>query len=323
VLNELDAILHQRTNARPEEILEYYLRSAAEKKVVHFRRRVPVAGVASAAVLIAATALAIAYGPVLSRLEWPLPFVKVSVRPPDAAPVSVAPVRAAVPPPAIGETRALPQKQVSRPAVQNSGSAAPGIPGRAGQTAAPKKQSPLEELTAAYGTSDLMTILSQETAHGKYQSALMVHNALPAAAAISTEAMIYKLRALRGLGDQGQLFAFFNGQTPDDAEVHLARAQFLCNSRRYAEAMSAVDRARSAPAALADKKDIEQDALYYRARCRTGLFEATPTPENRQGASEAWFDVKFAFRGNQGHRYYHEANEQIRRMADLAKAAGN
>jgi hypothetical protein len=128
-------------------------------------------------------------------------------------------------------------------------------------------------------------------------------------------ALLYRMRALQGMGNTSKLGEFFAANTIMDSEYHLARAQYLYGQRGYREALSQLTSARSAQAELMDQRSVEREVVYYKALCLTGLFAADNSEPNRASAMEGWYDVKFAFRNEQNHRYFRYANDQIRRMS--------
>jgi len=131
-------------------------------------------------------------------------------------------------------------------------------------------------------------------------------------------ALLYRMRALQGLGNTARLGEFFEANTIPDAEYYLAKAQFQYGQRRYREAVATLANCRTTQAELTDQRAIERDVVYYKALCLTGLYNAEATEQNKTSAMDGWFDVKFAFRNETNHRYFKYANEQIRRMSSEA-----
>jgi tRNA A-37 threonylcarbamoyl transferase component Bud32/cell division septation protein DedD len=325
VQTELERIYSGLTRYKPEEAVEaFFSARAGARRTVVFRRRFPVvrAGVSAAALGL------VAFGGYeawlhrddlqsLTRTITSAPDT-VSIRTAVVETVTVTkyqqaptPVRA----PARVETL-----MVARPesdARRHTQAVAPRqTPAPQAAPVTPRKvdKSFLVLLAEKYGTEDLLAILSLELGQRNYASALRVYDSLSADQRAGKRALLYRMRALQGVGSADRLAEFFEKTRIADSEYYLGRAQYLYSVRRYREALAALDNCGTSQAEFMDARTIEREVVYYKAMCLTGIYATDQTEQNRSAAAESWFNVKYAFRNDQNHRYFKYANEQIRRM---------
>ncbi|MBD3315284.1 MAG: hypothetical protein GF344_05820 [Chitinivibrionales bacterium] len=177
-----------------------------------------------------------------------------------------------------------------------------------------KRQTLLSRLRDEHGVEDALTILGKEVAVGRYSQALSLYNELPSEEAQKPRAVISKIRALEQSGRYNEAGRFLASNRIEDCEVYLARARYLIRNSRFREAEAALERARSLPAAFADKAALTGHIKYYLAECGTGLFRTKRTQASKETALQRWYDVKYAYRNDQNHRFFQKANESIRAL---------
>ena len=178
-----------------------------------------------------------------------------------------------------------------------------------------KEKSFLVKLTEKYGTDDLVAIMALEVGQHNYGNAHRVYDSLSADQMRMKRALLYRMRALQGSGNKAKLGQFFAANTVIDAEYYLGKAQYLYGRRKYRESLAQLNNCKSSQAELMDMRSIQREVVYYRALCLTGLYSQNATEQSLAGAMEGWYDVKFAFRNEQNHRYFKYANDQIRKMS--------
>jgi hypothetical protein len=177
-----------------------------------------------------------------------------------------------------------------------------------------KEPSFIDRLTAQYGTSDLVAIMLKEEGARNHTNALRVYDSLSIAQKHGKQAVICRIRALEGLGDKQNLLSFADQNPIGDAEFYIIKARALYGQHRFAEAIVQLDNCQRSQPEFADPVNVQREAVYYRALCLTGMFDANPVDQNRAAAQKAWGDVKYAFSNNRNHPYLTNANEQIRRL---------
>jgi len=182
---------------------------------------------------------------------------------------------------------------------------------------APRKESFVDSVKSHYGTDDLMVVLSNEVRKGNYQEALKIYDELPSDVANSKNALLFKMRALSGAGQSGELIHFFKNNNVNDLEFQVHKARSYYNRHQYSQALSVIENNPSVSAELDDKGKLQNEALYLRALSYTRKFESDGDESARQKALEAWFNIKYAFRTYQNHEYFQAANEYIRRLSKV------
>lgn len=222
-----------------------------------------------------------------------------------------------------GQTASLPD---SANAVHATTDSAPALPGASTEKKADEnraspakstlsKPSWLESLRIEYNTRDLSLILAGEVSHRHFARALDVGDSLGSEKMRQMPAALYKLRALQGANKTTKLNEYLASAKINDGEFYLAKARHEFAAGRISDALALLERCRAAPARLADKNTIEKDATYGEAECLSAIYKKNPDEKNLQAALDKWFAVKSAFRDNQTHAYFLEANTRIRQLS--------
>lgn len=330
VLAKLEPLLAEYTRKAPEDITEYFLRQAKDggKRTIRFRKRIPFGRILMVLMVLGAIGAGGYYGwlereqlaqlrlttanqrtdsVVIEKTVAETVFVKERATTPPPAPTATATTQA------VQERTAPKTAFVYRDAQQGRPSAAPE------RTPTPEParvaKSFLVLLTEKYGTDDLLAIMAMETSAGNHASAVRLYDSLGAEQRKSKRAQLYRMRGLQGLGNGQRLGDFFETTSLVDAEYYLAKAQYQYGLRRYREAMGMLDACKTTQAEFLEQPLIQRESVYYKALCLTGLASADGTEAMKSAAMEAWYDVKFALRNEQNHRYFKYANDQIRRMS--------
>ncbi|MBD3239873.1 MAG: protein kinase [Chitinivibrionales bacterium] len=319
-LAELEAIYARITPMAPEELVEAYLHHDSAKRTIAFRRRVPVFRIlGTTAALLAVLAggyYAWTMRDQLMQLRAPEPqtirdsIIITTGAEPETVFVTKE-IPSPSPPPPAPKPKPRPEPVVKAPAPK------PAPPKPAPPPPPPKKKEPsfLVTLTEKYGTDDLVAIMALEVGQRHYRSALRLYDSLSSDQMRTKRALLYKMRALQGAGDQRGLSEFFSANTIHDAEYYLAKARYLHGRDKYRAALAQLDNCNNAQAELLEQGGIQREVVYYKAVCLTGLYNRDASDQARNVAMESWYDVKFAFRNQQNHRYFKHANDQIRKMS--------
>jgi serine/threonine protein kinase len=323
VLDELEKIYGRITKRQPEEMVEYYLKHNKVKRNVSIRHRLPIA---QASIALAALVVIGA----ITFFIWEHQPSKSSIKMATQEKPSMAVV------PAVSETvfveKEKPSVQIVDKKVEVSAKARSKQDRASNRREESLKEKPTvtalavnaepaqvtqtfaQTLAAKYGTGDMIAIMAIEQRARNYTTALQIYDSLPAAQQRGKQAMLYKIRALKGAKMNEALATFVEQNVINDAEYYLVKAYVLYRNKRYTEAMAHLDKCRQTQAEYADLQAIEGEALYYRALCLTGIYSISATDQNRIYASEAWSNVKYEFRNNQRNPYFIDADEQIRKL---------
>lgn len=320
-LADLEAIHSRLSTMTPEELVEAYLHHDSAKRTVAFRRRIPIVRIAGTAAALIAVAVGGYYAwtmrDQLQLLRAPEPqTVRDSVIVTTGAEPETVFVTKEVTAPAPAPRRKPKPKPEPAPVVR---APAPKPPPKPAPPPEKKEPSFLVTLTKKYGTDDLVAIMALEVGQQNYRSALQLYDSLSSDQMRTKRALLYKMRALQGTGNTAALGQFFGANTIHDAEYYLAKARYLHDRGKYRAALTQLDNCNSAQAELTDQTGVQREVVYYRAVCLTGLYNRDASDQARNTAMESWYDVKFAFRNQQNHRYFKHANDQIRKMAAEAE----
>jgi serine/threonine protein kinase len=318
ILARLERIHAKLSKDKPEYLVEYFI-NTLEKGPVGYRRKPPVKSFAAACVAVAAAA-------VCSFLF----FIKPASAPKNPS-SAAAPRVAAAPSPrkptapaamdaqgfSLPTAKALNAEKARAPAEEIKSSQVENLLLPAGRA------SPLvASLQKKYGKKDLLQILAEETNKGDFRTALTLFDALDRESAATVAARLYKLRALRGLGNKEALGEFFLRPDVPDKEYLLAKAQHLASLKRYAEAAILCDDGRHAPATIGDAASLDLTSSYVKASCLTSNFMVLATEEARKKALDAWSDVQNLLMNNPGHPYFKLAEKNIQVLTDQAQKPG-
>ena len=340
---ELSRIWERLSVKRPEEIISTFVQSGTyEKQILFPVRRIPRWVIALGIAGILATAslpLGIYYheNQVLIRVQFAMFMEDMAKRlkgdlPSPSGPAAVATaapkVVKAAPPPAVtlstpastpAVTAAAAEKPSQKPAAGPSAKREPekATASTAGKNASANAVSSasaaptlLDTLSREYGTRDIMSLLGSEDSKRHFDNVLSLYAMLPPDMARVKEARLYRHRALVGTSRVNR--SYFDNNNINDGEFYLSKAQYLYNTEQFQAALWILGTIKASPLALTDRGIIEREVLAYTARCNTALYEATPDDGRLETAMRAWFEVKNAFRADQNHPYFAEANRNIR-----------
>lgn len=317
VVAEFEAIFSAGTRMQPEELVEKFLHGSAGKRTIVYRRRLPVLRIAAGIALAAG----LGYGGYwvwanqddLSERFEPREIVREIVKRDSVLVMeSAEPETVFVDKPSVAPKPLPKPRPVARPTPRPKPQPKP-----APRPEPPRRMEPsfLVRLTEKYGTDDLVAIMALEVGQRNYGNALLVYDSLTSDQMGTKRALLYRMRALQGVGNRQQLGSFFSTHTVIDAEYYLGKAQYLYGRGRHREALVQLDNCKGAQAELTDPKSIQREVVYYRALALTGLYNRGASEQSLANAMDGWYNVKFAFRNEQNHRYFKYANEQIRKMS--------
>ena len=163
--------------------------------------------------------------------------------------------------------------------------------------------------------SDATTLFSSEIEAGHFANGLALYKMLPAGIADSKKALLYKLRALRGVGDKSGERYFLIANDVRDGEFYLEKAHWYYDAGDYASATRFVERASVSPVEFLDSRVFRERLLYAKALCASAAYNANPGEDSKKTAMEAWFDVKTLFRTSPESVYFVKADSEIRRIS--------
>lgn len=326
LLRQLGRIHSRLTTDTPEQVMRRLVDTpVTEKVVVGTRVRWPVR--AAAALLLAVGAGVAAW--------YAAPAILEALAPPEPEPVAVAPdtpgpekpsvTRAADAPVAtVALTRPQPAKPAPRPIAPapvepSAPSPAPEPPAPAPE---PEPKTFMETMQEKYAGLDGVAILKREFSAGAHANALKVYEHLPDPQKSSTEAQLYKLRALKALGNTSALRTFVSSTTIPDAEYYLVRGQLAYESKNLAEAERLLEKSLATPRLLADYEMLKRDVNYYRALCATAQYDDSPTDANYKKAMDCWWQVKSQLRGQPNHRYNKRMLTETQRIGQAHRSKG-
>ena len=170
----------------------------------------------------------------------------------------------------------------------------------------------IEKLQKKYNTDDIVEILKKEDAANRYESILSLYNYLPFSISNLKEIRLLRHRAL--VETKQITRNYFDETYINDGEFLLSKAKFFYSIGQHNKALTLLGIIGSTPVDLMSKKTIENEVVYYSAKCATAVFMSDPSKKSQDDAMKSWFDVKKEFRDNQNHPYFVEANKEIRNI---------
>ena len=308
LLDELHKIHANISGRSPEEIMASFIAIESGKKVAAVRRRFP--WKRSTAVLALALLGAGAY-----LYLWPQ-YRLFATRTAETLMAS-APLPAPRPvPPAPAEAPAA-----ARPAATTAAAEPTGAPvhkkgiSSVKPAARPRRPSSQAELLQEkYGTDDFLVIMEKELKARSYQNILGLYDMLPKEQAHTTQALIYKMRALEKTQNMGRLAQFLESNAINDGEFILAKAKFSFTNQRYDECKRLLAQCMTLPHAFIDYDILKQEVYYYTALCVTAQFDASPTEQNYKEALDSWWQLRSALKATPDHEYNKRAISELQRM---------
>jgi len=330
---ELSRIWERMSTRRPEEVIATFVQTGAhEKRIIFPVRRIPRWAIAAGIALTlagAATPAVIYYqqNAILLRVQFAMFMedmarqLKGEVPAPSTQPSAPATARSATPPPMAAPAKPTAAEKVSstqKPAAElktktdKTTSSSEKIL-VAAKTAAPSTNNPtslLDTLEEIHATRNIPALIAAEDALRHYDNVIALVNDLTPEQLRAKEMRLYRHRALVGTSRVSR--SYFDNNNINDGEFYLSKAQYLYNTEQFQPALWILGVIKSSPLSLSDRRTIENEVLLYTARCQTSLYESNPGDQGLETAMRAWFEVKNAFRADQGHPYFAEANRNIR-----------
>lgn len=350
-LHTLGSIHKNLSSHSPEQVIHGFLQQAhREKKIakIHHRHRRRTAALVWTLVVLclgaAGTVGYLRFGPqqiqaLQKTLEQRLFLGKGHSSVPEQAPTESVPppedsdlleefpVSAAPPTPTSGRVRE--QRPDPAPSFRTRSRSIVATPAVSSKVPSPpppaqpevKPPSLLEQLAARHGTKNIMTIFASEVELENYGTALKVYKKLPLSDALSTKAIVYRVRAANGAGDRTTLNQTLLKRDVDDGEFLLEKAQYYYRTGDLDKATTYLDKASRAPTAFMNPVAFRRDLLFGKGLCASAAFDRDPTERSRREAMSAWYEVKSLLRTNPEHQYFKRADEEIRRVnkRELAK----
>lgn len=148
-----------------------------------------------------------------------------------------------------------------------------------------------------------------------YKNILYIYDHLTAEQSKSGQALIFKLRALDGLGNKSMAALFLKTASLNDGEFYLAKAELAYSNRDFEECRKLLKQSLTLPHALLDYEVLKREAFYYTALCTTALFDSEPNEQKYKEALDAWWQLRTVLRSNPQHPYNKKANVEMQRMA--------
>jgi serine/threonine-protein kinase len=178
-----------------------------------------------------------------------------------------------------------------------------------------KKTVSLDKLKQQYKTSDLMVIFSGEVEAGRFHEALAISEKIDKSDADKKKVKIYKLRALKAIGEKTEETRLLLSGDIFDGEYYLEKALYFFEQRDLSKTQELLKKASVSPCGFLDPKAFRQNLLYSIALCASAIYDQQGGDETRKKAMEAWYDVKSLFRTSPEHGYFKKADSEIRRIS--------
>ena len=159
-----------------------------------------------------------------------------------------------------------------------------------------------------------MVIFTNEVENGHFQNALSVYESLSEDDLETKKVKIYRLRTLKGLGDNAGVSKLLS-QDIYDGEFYLEKALDCFDRRDLARTRDFLKKASISPCAFLDARAFRQRLLYSIALCASAVYDEQSSEETNKKAMEAWYDVKSLFRTSPDHEYFKKADSEIRRLS--------
>ncbi len=182
------------------------------------------------------------------------------------------------------------------------------------------KKQLLGQLKQSYKTSNTMVVFTSEVEAGHFQNALAVSEFLDKDDSESKKTKIFKLRALKGAGQQAAAAKLMLTNDLYDGEFYLEKGLYYFDQRDLAKAQELLRKAAVSPCGFLDAKAFRQTLLYSSALCASAIYDRKGSEEAKKSAMEAWYNVKSLLRNSQEHDYYKKADAEIRRISKPSSA---
>jgi hypothetical protein len=181
----------------------------------------------------------------------------------------------------------------------------------------PVQEVPLiEKLFNKHGTKDVQTVFVKEVQSRNYDNALKIFPNIPADLIGSEKTLVFKMRALQGLGKKADLKVFLNSYDSRDGEFYLVKAKMLLDGGVLSEAEKYLELSSKTSAAFTENKDLRLDRLYFMARGKSNAFDLNPSIPLKNSALDKWFEVKAELQTAKDHRYFIEAEQEMQRITE-------
>ena len=169
-------------------------------------------------------------------------------------------------------------------------------------------------LQKKYATTDTMTIIQKAIAAEQFDEVVKLFDALPNQLR-SNQMLLLKMKAVEGTRDSLRINSFFNATTINDAGFYLEKAKNYFNRKKYGDCLQLLDQSLSLPHFTIGFDALNREVCYYRAVCKTALFDSDPNEQTYKTALNAWWQLRSALRFDRNHDYNRKALDELQRMA--------
>ena len=173
----------------------------------------------------------------------------------------------------------------------------------------------LESLKAEYSADNNLAIMEKALQAKNCSTVLAVYDLLNQEQALSSQALIFKLRALDCIGDREQVATFLENTNLNDGEFYLSKAKLAYANKNIPGCRLMLEICLTSPHALIDSDVLKREVYYYGALCATALFDAQPGEQSYKDALDAWWQLKSLLRSEPDHEYNKKAASELQRMA--------
>jgi serine/threonine protein kinase len=140
---------------------------------------------------------------------------------------------------------------------------------------------------------------------------------------LTDDAILQQISVAVSRSDRDKSSSLFSSYQLEDGEYYFLKAQYLCGTGRWQEALSVTEKGFK----LQSKRlTTDQHRTLYmstKARCLTAAFDITGLREDGDKAMEAWFDVKYILKNMPSNPQYIYADTEIRRINKVLQNVTN
>jgi serine/threonine protein kinase len=318
LIRELEKIHQEISQETPEQVIRRFVQTPPTEKVYIITKRSYFALTASVVIVATAILLILLVARYRGNHASAALSPAVMARPIASAPAtpSPAPKMENPSPPITTLPRRRPanptKKRITNPAPQPQLDTIAPTP-----TFARPSTSFSQTMKDKYGIADLLEIMGREISERNFLNALLLYDDLTAGQKETPKAAIFKLRALKGLGDTKSIAHFLSvDHIVNDGEAFLARARLEFDRRDLSAAQRDLDLSLKVPAQFLEYNKLKQEVYFYQARCATALFDKDPSESNWGNASGAWYRLKNEMRTDQSHEFFKQAEVELKRISE-------
>lgn len=176
------------------------------------------------------------------------------------------------------------------------------------------KKAGLDDQIKFYGTPDLLTIFVKEVQNDHFSDALAIYKHLSPRDAATDKAILFKIRALKRLNLKMQYKDLILSSDIRDAEFYLEKAKYFMTVGNLNQAREYLNLSSHTRASFLDRRNLRIERIYQTAKCGSMAFDANPNSGTKNAALEGWFEVKSELQDTKNHKYYKEADSEMRRI---------